>query len=784
MILQEARKLAVMAGFYHWPEKSVTVDGTAFARCYFHRFSADETEAMEMQEERDAVLQDIATLKKFAVDYLQPERPVIVTDSRACARAYFDRYSAPVADIEEDAEHQKIIQDMKHLKTTASWYLNREMPVECDGYAMGSDYYARPSAIEYDDDFEVDIERERIMKDVAALKTYAEWHLKPESPVSVDAACFGRNYFSRPSPPERDDEDTREEQERIMQDLQGLKTAGEWYLKPELPVVTKDPAARGRSFFSRASAPECEEDANERAMVLADAAQLKQIADWYLHPEKPVVTSDPTACARNFFERVTAPETEDDDYMEEHDRILAELSELKKVAGWYNHPEKPVACEDPCAYGRNYFERASAPLDEEEKERQQVLSDAAELKKIAHWYMYPDKPVVCDDPCATARNYFSRPSAPEYENEDVMEERQRVLSVAWEMKKYAEWYLHPENPVQSDGLACARNYYSRPSTVEQEEETLSEERQLVLADAMKLKDVAEWYHCPEKPVLTDGFASGRNYFNRSSAPEQARDMEERNSILADATALKQYAEWYLYPEKHVEVDSTACARNFFSRPSAPEYECQEASEERDAIMADVRNLKEVAAWYHHPETPVTSSIAVTRNYFTRPSVEDQIEAMEQDEERAAIIADAMQLKKLAVDYLHPETPVQSSVNCVRNYFDRPSAPGHSDHIHTEGHTINEHGFLEHHIEHHDAHHPGYYTYHDYSCQHHDDDHSHGTQSDHFEMDEDVYHIFRQSMVAHQEHQVQTVPIIKEIDEKDGNLSRSPSDVMLFDDTVM
>jgi hypothetical protein len=214
------------------------------------------------------------------------------------------------------------------------------------------------------------------------------------------------------------------------------------------------------------------------------------------------------------------------------------------------------------------------------------------------------------------------------------------------------------------------------------------------------------------------------------------------------------------------------------------YECQEASEERDAIMADVRNLKEVAAWYHHPETPVTSSIAVTRNYFTRPSVEDQIEAMEQDEERAAIIADAMQLKKLAVDYLHPETPVQSSVNCVRNYFDRPSAPGHSDHIHTEGHTINEHGFLEHHIEHHDAHHPGYYTYHDYSCQHHDDDHSHGTQSDHFEMDEDVYHIFRQSMVAHQEHQVQTVPIIKEIDEKDGNLSRSPSDVMLFDDTVM
>jgi hypothetical protein len=554
-------------------------------------------------------------------------------------------------------------------------------------------------------------------------------------------------------------------------------------LKPEVPVVTSDPTACGRNFFSRVSAPEYddEEDADERDLVLAEAAQLKQVADWYFHPEKTVVTSDPTACARNYYNRASAPDSEDEDDMEERAQVLAEMAELKKVADWYMHPEKPVVCDDPCAFGRNYFGRASAPFNEDEDERQQVLAEAAELKKVAGWYMHPEKPVVCDDPYATARNYFTRPSAPEYEEEEDMEESERILSEALEMKKYATWYLHPEKLVQTDGFATARNYYSRPSAVEQEDPDLSQERQLVLADAKKLKDVAEWYHCPEKPVAMDGFASGRNYFHRSSAPEQEMDMAERDSILADTKALKQVAEWYYCPEKAVEVDSTASARNFFSRPSAPEYEDVATSDERDAILADASKLAEVAKWYHHPETPVTSSIAVTRNYFTRPSAEEHVETNEQEEERAAILADAMQLKKLAVDYLHPETPVVSSVNCVRNYFDRPSAPGHTDHIHTEGHSINEKGFLEHHIEHHDVHHG--YHYHDYGY-HHDDDHSHGTQSDHFEMDEDVFHNFRQSLVAQQEHQEHKVPIIKEVDEKEGNLSRSPSTVMLFDESAM
>eukprot|EP00539_Tryblionella_compressa_P017596 CAMPEP_0178852174 /NCGR_PEP_ID=MMETSP0746-20121128/21519_1 /TAXON_ID=913974 /ORGANISM="Nitzschia punctata, Strain CCMP561" /LENGTH=90 /DNA_ID=CAMNT_0020517797 /DNA_START=92 /DNA_END=364 /DNA_ORIENTATION=+ len=67
-----------------------------------------------------------------------------------------------------------------------------------------------------------------------------------------------------------------------------------------------------------------------------------------------------------------------------------------------------------------------------------------------------------------------------------------------------------------------------------------------------------------------------------------------------------------------------------------------------------------------------------------------------------------------------------------------------------------------------------------------DDHSHHTQSDHFEMDEDVYHEFRESMVSAQQQMQQVIPAIKEVegDEKEGNLSRSPSCVMLFDEAAM
>eukprot|EP01083_Nonionella_stella_P145597 456550_1 len=97
-----------------------------------------------------------------------------------------------------------------------------------------------------------------------------------------------------------------------MADAAALKQAAVDYLHPELGVVTSDPTASARCYFDRASAPEQEsvEEAGYRSMVMADAAALKQAAVDYLQPELGVVTSDPTASARCYFDRASAPEQE------------------------------------------------------------------------------------------------------------------------------------------------------------------------------------------------------------------------------------------------------------------------------------------------------------------------------------------------------------------------------------------------------------------------------------------------------------------------------------------
>merc|ERR1712174_121827 len=234
----------------------------------------------------------------------------------------------------------------------------------------------------------------------------------------------------------------------------------------------------------------------------------------------------------------------------------------------------------------------------------------------------------------------------------------------------------------------------------------------------ELREVAAWYVNPEKPVQSDAFACARSYFTRPSAPEQvSEDEEERQQILAEAKALKETASWYLEPEMLVSVDPTTCGRNYFNRPSA-----EQAS--------------------------------------------DEIE----EEERNSILSDAKELKKLAVDYLHPEKPVDSSsINCARNYFDRPSANGHADHIHTQGYSNHPNlsgDYVQHGYDFHDE-----YAHHDHHHYHHDCDVSHQSyhcHGDHFEMDED-FNGFRDSMNAFRDSVVgaqdpHNIPIIKEEDD--------------------
>ncbi|KAL3928124.1 MAG: hypothetical protein SGARI_005130, partial [Bacillariaceae sp.] len=273
-----------------------------------------------------------------------------------------------------------------------------------------------------------------------------------ENKGSCDALLFSHLCSPFPSPSLSATEFLAE-RKAILDEARKLKAFAEFYHAPEKEVVTSDPFATARCFFDRPSAPQAEDVMDDEMM--ADLQQLKATAEWYLQPEKKIEV-DAAACGRCYFDRASGPEF-DVDAMDDEEAAMKDIQELKKLANWYLHPENPVEV-DGTACARNFFNRASAPINQEEKERQQVLAEMAELKKVAEWYHCPEKSVVCDDPCATGRNYFSRASAPDTAEEDM--ERQQVLADAMELKKVAGWYMHPEAPLEVDSTACARNYFS------------------------------------------------------------------------------------------------------------------------------------------------------------------------------------------------------------------------------------------------------------------------------------------------------------------------------------
>jgi hypothetical protein len=197
-----------------------------------------------------------------------------------------------------------------------------------------------------------------------------------------------------------------------------LKKSAADYMHPEVGVTSADGACFGRNYFNRASAPETEEDedADERAKILAEAAALKKSAADYMHPEVGVTSADGACFGRNYFNRYSAPETEEDELAAELAEILAEAAALKKSAADYMHPEVGVTSADGACFGRNYFNRYSAPeteVDELAAERAEILSEAAALKKSAADYMHPEVGVIATDPTLFGRNYFNRYSAPQ-----------------------------------------------------------------------------------------------------------------------------------------------------------------------------------------------------------------------------------------------------------------------------------------------------------------------------------------------------------------------------------
>lgn len=221
----------------------------------------------------------------------------------------------------------------------------------------------------------------------------------------------------------------------------------------------------------------------ERLRILEDARQLKKVAAFFLHPEKPVKTES-TASARCFFERASAPERTSAEEEAEYIQVQKEADNLKKLAADFAHPEHSVEAEDPTAFARCYFDRASAEEQvscEEADERARLLEDAEMLKEAAYHYLHPEEPVKCTDATVFGCNYFARASALEQESMEEAQERARILVETQSLKKHAVDYRHPEVPVRTtDPAAGGRNYFNRPSAPEAEDVEDAEERARIL----------------------------------------------------------------------------------------------------------------------------------------------------------------------------------------------------------------------------------------------------------------------------------------------------------------
>jgi hypothetical protein len=598
----------------------------------------------------------------------------------------------------------------------------------------------------------------------------ATYFLHPEVPIKSSGLESVRCYFDRYSQVEANDDEM--ERSVILAETNVLKRSAVDYLHPERGVVTTDPCAFGRNYFTRFSAPHQEE--NElvfRDHILADAFALKQSAVDFLHPEISVKTTDATVYGRNYFSRYSAPSQESLNDIKTRDEIVHDAIMLRHSAEYYLHPELPVRTNGATIFGRNYFVRASGPIQESYEDikiTQQVLEDSNAFHQLAVEYLHPELPLIIYA-TSTGRNYFNRGTSPEYDSLGDFEARTQVMEDLTAFKTLARDYLHPELPLVVYATSTGRNYFTRPDAEDCESFECMEERGRILAESNALKVSAVHFLHPERSVATtDGAACGRNYFSRFSAPnfETPSERESRDVILADMKALSQAALDYLHPEIQ-EKGAICCARNYYSRPSATMYNDLDQVAEREHCLSDARSLKKLSVDFMHPELPivVTDGAVCARNYFNRFSAPLSV-TMEEEEDRSQILADTSALRKLAFDFMHPEIPVASAVTCARNYFDRPSFKLHRDMIHS-------------------------FPAHAEDDEDDNSDHHHNEHIDHFGMmDEEMelYHDLRAELEAFPMKDSNTnrsttskfgTSINKADSEVESNLSRSPSSVFLF-----
>lgn len=753
--LADLTALSRQAKVYLHPEAPVQVDPACFGRNYFARISAEPYEEEETDADRDDVLEDVQALKSSARLFSHPEDPVAI-DATACGRNYFGRASAePQGGVEDDLERDFVVQDLQALQDAARQYLHPEASVPRTSACVAKSQYAYPEDA-------VD-ERACILRDARLLKESAVVYLHPEASVTVDPACCGRNYFARVSAEPYEDEDVDADHDDVLEDVQALKEMARRYSHPEDPVQV-DAAATARNYFSRASAPESVdvEDDLERDYLVQDLQALQEAARQYLHPEVPLPRTSAAVTKSHAYHEEEVEEAE-------RTRILRDARLLKASSQMYLHPEAPVTI-DPACRGRNYFARVSAePYEDEEvdADRDNVLEDVQALNESARHFSHPEEPVQVDA-TATARNYFGRFSAPEWQDVEDDLERDYLVEDLQSLKAAARQYLHPEDPVQADSVATARNYFSRPSAEEPEDVEQDLDRDFVLGDVQALRMSAQAYLHPEVNVRSSA-AVGRTHSYDNVADEEASD--DRAAILRDLQLLKTSATHFLHPEAPVVVDPEVCGRNYFARPSADLYESDDQVLEREQAIRDARALESLAAQYAHPEAALAvDPTALARSYFGRYAAPQPEDHSEEEAERELVLADALALKKLAVDFRHPEATLVGAVSGGRNYFNRPSAHGHDQMIHT-------------------------FPAHEDDWHHDDDDDYYGHHHehlDHFGMDEEMearFEDLRQNLPkvaassssSANKTAKNRAAAADGSDEEGGNLSRSPSSVMLFTD---
>lgn len=605
-------------------------------------------------------------------------------------------------------------------------------------------------------------ERLRILEDARQLKRCAAFFVHPEAPILVDGTGCARCYFDRPSAPDRMSPEEAEEQALVLNELLALKKLAVDYMHPEAGVQV-DATASARCYFDRPSAPErlSEEDADERAAIIEETLALKKLATDYMHPEAPIHVNE-FASARCYFDRPSAVERLSADEADERATIMKDLAALKKLAVDYMHPEAPIQTDGTeCA--RCFFSRHAAPeylSTEDADEHARIMEEAAVLKNLAVAYMHPEAPIQTDG-TAMARCYFDRPSASERFEPDEAVERARVLEDAAALKSLAVAYMHPEAPIQVDATASARCYFDRPSAPEFLSLEEEEERANILEQVAALKQFATHYMHPEAPIDADSTATARCYFDRPSAPEQLslEEAEVQALVMEEAAALKKLAVAYMHPEAPIQVDGTASARCYFDRFSAPERVSPEESDERAQVMEDLAALKQLALDYMHPESPLrVDGTASARCYYDRPSAPERLSS-DEAEELTRVMEDIVSLKKMAIAYMHPEIGVVTEDPAAfgRNYFSRKAARGHYHMIHTFPALA-------------------------------DDETEHHEHLDHFGMDDEMEGVFddmrHQLHLPHDERNHDTDNLNKnqqqqQDSEEEGKLSRSPSSVMLF-----